>query len=92
MAQAPDEADGTSGARRARGAKRDNREIIRLVVGGLGLVLLIAFVVGNSNDVKVNFIFTNATTSLIWVILASAVLGLLVDRLVIAIGKRRKKS
>ena len=70
----------------------DNREIVRLVVGGLGLVLLIAFVVGNSNDVKVNFIFANATTSLIWVILVSAVLGVLVDRLIIAVGKRRRKK
>ena len=92
MAQTPDEADGSSGGSRAKAALRDNREIIRLVVGGLGLVLLIAFVVGNSNDVKVNFIFANATTSLIWVILVSAVLGVLVDRLIIAIGKRRKKS
>jgi uncharacterized integral membrane protein len=92
MAQAPEKAGGPSGAKRAKGTKGDNREIIRLVVGGLGLVLLIAFVVGNSNDVKVNFIFTNATTSLIWVILVSAVLGLLVDRLIIAIGKRRKKE
>ena len=92
MAQAPEKAGGPSGTKRTNGSKGDNREIIRLVVGGLGLVLLIAFVVGNSNDVKVNFIFTNATTSLIWVILVSAVLGLLVDRLVIAIGKRRKKK
>ena len=95
MAQAPEQAGGPSGAKRARGARGawgDNREIIRLVVGGLGLVLLIAFVVGNSKDVKVNFIFANATTSLIWVILVSAVLGLLVDRLIIAIGKRRKKE
>jgi len=92
MAQAPDHPVGTSGATRAKGAKGDNREIIRLVMGGLGLVLLIAFVVGNSNDVKVNFIFVNATTSLIWVVLVSAVLGVLVDRLIIAIGKRRKKK
>ncbi len=55
-------------------------------------MLLIAFVVGNSNDVKVNYIFGHATTSLIWVILAAALLGVLVDRLVIALGKRRKKQ
>jgi uncharacterized integral membrane protein len=91
MAQAPEPAGSPSGAKRAKGVKGDNREIIRLVVGGLGLVLLIAFVVGNSNDVKVNFIFANATTSLIWVILVSAVLGLLVDRLIIAIGRRPRK-
>ena len=92
MAKTPDQADGPAEVKRARGARGDNRDIIRLVVGGIGLVLLIAFVVGNSNDVKVNFIFANATTSLIWVILVSALLGLLVDRLIIAIGKRRKKK
>ena len=89
MTQVPDSSDSSSRTKRAKG---DNRDVIRLVVGGLGLVLLIAFVVGNSNDVKVNFIFANATTSLIWVILVSAVLGLLVDRLIIAVGKRRKKK
>ena len=89
MTQLPDSADSSSGAKRSKG---DNREIIRLVVGGIGLVLLIAFVVGNSKHVKVNFIFANATTSLIWVILVSAVLGLLVDRLIIAVGKRGKKK
>jgi uncharacterized integral membrane protein len=92
MAQAPEEVGGPSGAKRARAVMGENREIIRLIVGGVGLVLLIAFVVGNSNDVRVNFIFANATTSLIWVILVSAVLGLLVDRLIIAIGNRRKKG
>ena len=72
--------------------KRDAREIARLVIGAVGLVLLIAFVVGNSNDVKVNYIFGHASTSLIWVILISALLGVLVDRLVIAIGRRRDRS
>jgi uncharacterized integral membrane protein len=86
MAQAPDRPEGTSAA------KRDVREIARLVIGAAGLVLLIAFVVGNSNDVRVNYIFGHATTSLIWVILVAALLGVLVDRLIIAIGKRRKKQ
>jgi uncharacterized integral membrane protein len=85
MAQ-PTERPGGPAAR-----KRDNREIARLVVFGIGLVLLIAFVIGNSNPVKVNFVFFHTRTSLVWVILLSAVLGLLVDRLIIALGKRRKK-
>lgn len=72
--------------------KRDNREIARLVVFGIGLVLLIAFVIGNSDPVRVNFVFFHTRTSLVWVILLSAVLGLLVDRLIIALGKRRKKQ
>ena len=91
MSQAPEQPKGPTGAKRSSGGKRDSREIARLGVGALGLVLLVAFVVGNSNDVKVNFIFTDATTSLIWVILVSAVLGVLVDRLVIALGRRRKQ-
>ncbi|HEY5109391.1 MAG TPA: LapA family protein [Acidimicrobiales bacterium] len=86
MAQ-PTERAGSPAAR-----KRDNREIARLVVFGIGLVLLIAFVIGNSNPVKVNFVFFHTRTSLVWVILLSAVLGLLVDRLIIALGKRRKKQ
>jgi uncharacterized integral membrane protein len=86
MAQAADR----SGATAAK--KRDAREIARLVVGAVGLVLLIAFVVGNSNDVRVNYIFGHATTSLIWVILIAALLGVLVDRLVIALRKRRTKQ
>ena len=92
MAQAPEQPKGTTNTSRSAAKKRDAREIARLVIGAVGLVLLIAFVVGNSNDVKVNYIFGHATTSLIWVILAAALLGVLVDRLIIALGKRRKKQ
>jgi len=69
---------------------RETREVARLVVFGLGLILLIAFVVGNSASVKVNFVFFNHEASLIWVILIAALLGVLIDRLVIALGRRRK--
>ena len=92
MAQAPEQPKSTTGTSRSAAKKRDAREIGRLVIGAVGLVLLIAFVVGNSNDVKVIYIFGHATTSLIWVILAAALLGVLVDRLIIALGKRRKKQ
>jgi uncharacterized integral membrane protein len=72
------------------GRRRDNRDIVRLVVFAVGLVLLIAFVVGNSTTVKVNFVVFSTRASLIWVILISAVLGVFVDRLAIAIARRRK--
>jgi len=87
MAQAPDGTDKPSARKKGGG---DNREIVRLVGFGLALVLLIAFVVGNSKEVEVHFVFFHSKISLIWVILVSAVLGLLVDRLIIALGKRRK--
>ncbi|MEI7858518.1 MAG: hypothetical protein WCI26_01695 [Acidimicrobiales bacterium] len=92
MAQKPMTPQGTDGKVDAHAAsKRQTRDIVRLVVFGLGLILLIAFVIGNSTVVKVNFVFFNTRASLIWVILLSALLGLLVDRLIIAIHGRRKK-
>jgi len=47
----------------------------------LGLLILIAayliaFVVGNDEEASVNFVFAEATTSLIWVILLSLLAGL----------------
>jgi uncharacterized integral membrane protein len=81
---------GSSG--RAPRKKRENRETVRIVVAFVGLVLLIAFVLGNSRTVKVEFVFFSTHISLIWVLLIAAVLGALVDRLVILLGQRRKKA
>jgi uncharacterized integral membrane protein len=71
--------------------KRPPKDIIKLVGALVGLVLLIAFVLDNSQTVKVGFVFFNARLSLIWVLLIAAFLGAVVDRLVILIGRRRKK-
>jgi uncharacterized integral membrane protein len=72
--------------------KRETREIVRITVAIVGLILLIAFVLDNSQTVKVGFVFFNTHISLIWVLLIAAVLGALVDRLVILLGQRRKKA
>ena len=56
------------------------------------LVLLIAFVLANSHQVEVGFVVTTTRLSLIWVLLIAAVLGALVDRLVILLRQRRKKA
>ena len=58
----------------------------------VGLILLIAFVLDNSRHRRVGFVFFNANVSLIWVLLIAAVLGALVDRLVIMLRRRRKKA
>jgi uncharacterized integral membrane protein len=76
---------------RAAHKKRDNREIARIVVAVVGLVLLIAFVLDNSQNVKVGFVFFSTRISLIWVLLIAALLGALVDRLVILLRQRSKK-
>jgi uncharacterized integral membrane protein len=72
-------------------AKRDPREIARIVGAIAALALLIAFVLDNSQTVRVGFVFFNAKISLIWVLIIAAFLGALVDRLVILLGQRRRR-
>jgi uncharacterized integral membrane protein len=72
--------------------KRETREIVRIVVAVVALIALIAFVLDNSRTVQVGFVFFSTKISLIWVLLIAAVLGALVDRLVIIVGQRRKKA
>ncbi len=51
---------------------------------------LIAFVVGNSDEASVNFIFGEARTSLIWVILLSVLVGLVGGVLLSQLHRRRQ--
>lgn len=55
--------------------ERQARQIA--VVGGLVLVgcIVLLFIVENSHDVHVSFVFFSATISLIWVIILSAIGG-----------------
>jgi uncharacterized integral membrane protein len=91
MVNSPGVPDSGSRGRRP-GNKRENKEIVRLAVAGIALVLLIAFVLDNSQTVKVGFVFFSTRISLIWVLLIAALLGALVDRLVILLRQRRKKA
>jgi uncharacterized integral membrane protein len=61
----------------------------------IGLLILlaayvIAFVAGNSDEASVNFIFAEATTSLIWVILLSLLVGLVAGVLLSQLHRRRQ--
>lgn len=51
---------------------------------------LIAFVVGNDEQASVNFVFADATTSLIWVILLSLLAGLVGGVLLSQLHRRRQ--
>ena len=51
---------------------------------------LIAFVVGNSEEASVNFVFGEARTSLIWVILLSLLAGLIGGVLLSQLHRRRQ--
>lgn len=62
----------------------------------LGLLILIAayliaFVVGNDEEASVNFVFAEATTSLIWVILLSLLAGLVGGVLLSQLYRRRHR-
>lgn len=63
-----------------------------LTIGVLILIAayLIAFVVGNTDDASVNFIFAEARTSLIWVILLSLLAGLIGGILLSQLYRRRQ--
>ena len=63
-------------------------------LGGLILIAayLIAFVVGNDEEASVDFVFTQARTSLIWVILLSLLAGLVGGVLLSQLHGRRQRK
>ena len=63
-----------------------------MTLGALILIgaYLIAFVVGNDEEASVNFVFADATTSLIWMILLSLLAGLVGGVLLSQLHRRRQ--
>ena len=63
-----------------------------VTLGALILIgaYLIAFVVGNDEEASVNFVFAEARTSLIWVILLSLLAGLVGGVLLSQLHRRRQ--
>jgi uncharacterized integral membrane protein len=55
---------------------------VRLGAAVIIVVLLVGFIVDNSEHVRVGFVFGHANLRLIWVLLVTAVLGALAGRLV----------
>lgn len=72
--------------------KRETRDVVRIVVAVALLVLLIAFVLLNSQQVTVHFIVFKSRVALIWVLLVTALLGALVDRLWIWRQRNRQQN
>jgi uncharacterized integral membrane protein len=62
---------------------------IRVGVLVLIAAYLIAFIVGNDEDASVSFIFVEARTSIIWVILLSLLAGLIAGVLLSQLYRRR---
>ena len=56
--------------------KSDRKPYILLIVFAIVLVYLLAFSLVNTAQVSVSFVFFSTTTSLIWLMIAAAGLGL----------------
>jgi uncharacterized integral membrane protein len=56
----------------------------------VALVLLVVFVVQNSQEVEVDFLFTNTTTPLIFALLISALLGAVITWLLPRVRRGRR--
>jgi uncharacterized integral membrane protein len=67
----------------------DTRAVVRVVVLALLLVYAIAFVVLNTDDVKVSFVFFTATTSLIVALVLVGLIGAVVGWLARGQARRR---
>ena len=63
-----------------------------LIVLGLALAYLIAFVIKNADDTRVDFVFFATTASLVWVILISLALGLLTGVLLSQLYRRGQRD
>lgn len=72
--------------------QRDPRRIARLVGAVVIVALLVAFVLDNSQSVKVGFVFFSSTVPLIWVLLITILFGMLADRLVIWRRRQGRKA
>ncbi len=53
----------------------------RLVIAVIVLAILVAFVISNTRSVKVSFLFTDKHPPLIFVLVVTAIIGALLDRL-----------
>jgi uncharacterized integral membrane protein len=61
--------------------ERDTRNVVKIVAILVLLALLVAFVVDNTDSVKVGFVVTDRRPPLIIVLIVTALIGALLDRL-----------
>jgi uncharacterized integral membrane protein len=66
---------------RAAIRKRETRDNVRIVAAVIIVAILIAFVIANSGPVSVHFVFFVSSVRLIWVLVVTALLGGVADRL-----------
>jgi uncharacterized integral membrane protein len=63
--------------------------VVKVVFGLAVIIIFIIFIVQNSDEVEIDFVFTSAKVGLIWVFLVCAIVGGLVTWL---IGRPRRRA
>jgi uncharacterized integral membrane protein len=71
---------------------QQRRELGRLIGAVILVAVLVAFVIDNSRSVKVSFIVTDRRVPLIWVLVVTALLGAIADRILRALWRRRRRG
>lgn len=69
----------------------EDRGIARFVVGGIIVLVVILFALFNRERVEVDWILFERSSRLIYVIIGSALLGALADRLLVRRSRRSKQ-
>ena len=69
---------------------RDRGDTARIIVAVVIAAAVVAFVVDNIDSVKVGFVFTDKKIPLIFVLVATALIGAILDRLVQYAVRRRR--
>ncbi len=65
-----------------KGSPDRHDQLAKLVLAAVLIGLLVAFIVGNSERVRVSFVFFHSRSSLIWVLVITNLLGFLAGYLV----------
>jgi uncharacterized integral membrane protein len=81
----------TRGARLSRKARRIRFHLYALFTVAL-IVCLVALVIANTRQVKLNWVFGSSTTSLVWIVLFSAILGWLLGTVTSALFRWRTRA
>ena len=65
---------------------------IRLALVGLAIAYLVAFIVQNSDQIKIDFIFADTNVHLIWALMLVLALGILFGVLLSQLYRHRRRS
>ena len=65
---------------------------IRLALVGLAIAYLVAFIVQNTDEIKIDFIFTDTNVHLIWALLLVLALGILFGVMLSQLYRHRRRA